>query len=378
MRALEEEKKLPFVQGEGPVGLIVCPSRELARQTHDGFLAMSEKLVQGGYPQIRALLAIGGVSMADQHHTLNSGLHVVVATPGRLQDLLKKKTFNLDGCKLLCLDEADRMIDMGFEDDVRNIMSYFKHQRQTLLFSATMPVKIRDFAQGSLIKPIILNIGRAGAAQTDVIQEVEYVKQEAKMVYLLQTLEKTPPPVIIFSDNKNEVDDIQEYLLLKGVEAVAIHGSKTQDERDYAIKAFKAGKKDVMVASGVASKGLDFAEIQHVINVTMPKEIEDYVHQIGRTGRSGKTGIATTFVNMNTAPETLLDLKYLLQEAKQRIPPFLESVEDPNAGQTGGVRGCQNCGGLGHSISNCPKLEDTQRRQLASQKVSYSGGGGSY
>jgi ATP-dependent RNA helicase DDX41 len=99
MRALEEEKKLPFVQGEGPVGLIVCPSRELARQTHDGFLAMSEKLVQGGYPQIRALLAIGGVSMADQHHTLNSGLHVVVATPGRLQDLLKKKTFNLDGCK---------------------------------------------------------------------------------------------------------------------------------------------------------------------------------------------------------------------------------------------------------------------------------------
>lgn len=177
------------------------------------------------------------------------------------------------------MDEADRMIDMGFEDDVRNIMSYFKHQRQTLLFSATMPAKIRDFAQQALIKPIILNIGRAGAASLNIIQEVEYVKQEAKMVYVLQALEKTPPPVIIFSDNKNEVDDIQEYLLLKGVEAVAIHGSKTQEERDYAIKAFKSGKKDVMVASGVASKGLDFAEIQHVINYTMPKEIEDYVHQ---------------------------------------------------------------------------------------------------
>jgi len=171
------------------------------------------------------------------------------------------------------------MIDLGFEDDVRNIMSYFKHQRQTLLFSATMPQKIRDFAQQSLIRPIILNIGRAGAASMDIIQEVEYVKQEAKMVYLLQTLEKTSPPVIIFSDNKNEVDDIHEYLLLKGVEAVAIHGSKTQEERDYAIKSFKAGKKDVMVASGVASKGLDFAEIQHVINFTMPKDIEDYVHQ---------------------------------------------------------------------------------------------------
>jgi hypothetical protein len=181
--------------------------------------------------------------------------------------------------RILCLDEADRMIDLGFEDDVRNIMSYFKHQRQTLLFSATMPQKIRDFATQSLIRPIILNIGRAGAASMDIIQEIEYVKQEAKMVYLLQTLEKTPPPVIIFSDNKNEVDDIHEYLLLKGIEAVAIHGSKTQEERDYAIKAFKAGKKDVMVASGVASKGLDFAEIQHVINFTMPKDIEDYVHQ---------------------------------------------------------------------------------------------------
>ena len=279
MRALEEEKKLPFVAGEGPVGLVVCPSRELARQTYEGFVAMSEKLEQGGYPQLRSLLAIGGISMADQHHVLSGGIHIVVATPGRLQDLLNKKTFNLDACKFLCMDEADRMIDMGFEDDVRNIMSYFKHQRQTLLFSATMPIKIRDFAQQSLIKPIILNIGRAGAASMDIIQEVEYVKQEAKMVYLLQTLEKTPPPVIIFSDNKNEVDDIQEYLLLKNVEAVAIHGSKTQEEREYAIRAFKAGKKDVMVASGVASKGLDFAEIQHVITFTMPKEIEDYVHQ---------------------------------------------------------------------------------------------------
>ena len=153
--------------------------------------------------------------------------------------------------RYLCMDEADRMIDMGFEEDVRSIMSHFKvcslvrnnahlqYQRQTLLFSATMPRKIQDFAQQSLISPILVNVGRAGAANMDVIQEVEYVKQEAKMVYLLECLQKTPPPVIIFSDNKNEVDgelpvsslltsDIQEYLLLKGVEAVAIHGSKSK------------------------------------------------------------------------------------------------------------------------------------------------------
>ncbi|MBW0499281.1 hypothetical protein O181_038996 [Austropuccinia psidii MF-1] len=372
--ALEAEMKLPFVQGEGPVGIIVCPSRELARQTYEGFLAMALACAQSGqYPQIGTLLCIGGISMADQSHIMSKGFHIVVATPGRLQDMLEKRKFNLDNCKYLCLDEADRMVDMGFEDDVRNLMSFFKRQRQTLLFSATMPKTIRDFAENSLVKPIVVNVGRAGAANLDVIQEVEYVKQEAKMVYLLECLQKTPPPVIIFSDNKNEVDDIQEYLLLKGVEAVAIHGSKTQEEREYAIKSFKSGKKDVMVASGVASKGLDFAEIQHVINFTMPDEIENYVHQIGRTGRSGKTGIATTFINMNTPEPTLLDLKYLLIEAKQRIPAFLKSVEDPNAGLNG-ASGCQFCGGLGHSALNCPKREDSQRRERAGHHREDGGG----
>ena len=296
---------------------------------------------------------------------MSKGFHIVVATPGRLQDMLTKKKFTLECCKYLCLDEADRMIDMGFEEDVRNIMGFFKQQRQTLLFSATMPKKIQDFAEQSLIRPVVINVGRAGAASLDIIQQVEYVKQEAKMVYLLECLQKTAPPVIIFSDNKNEVDDIQEYLLLKGVEAVAIHGSKTQDEREYAIRSFKSGAKDVMVASGVASKGLDFNEIQHVINYTMPKEIEDYVHQIGRTGRSGKTGIATTFVNANTQEQTLLDLKYLLIEAKQRIPPFLAAIEDPRAAAGGVVGSCAICGGLGHSVRDCPKLEDNQRRQTA-------------
>jgi len=181
--------------------------------------------------------------------------------------------------------------------------------------------------------------------------------------------------VIIFSENKNEVDDIQEYLLLKGVEAVAIHGSKSQEERQYAIKSFKSGAKDVMVASGVASKGLDFNDIQHVIIFSMPKEIEDYVHQIGRTGRSGKTGIATTFVNMNTPEQTLLDLKYLLMEAGQKVPPFLSTIDDPRVIQGGSFMGCPVCGGLGHGISNCPKLEDAQRRQMASHRTTDEGGG---
>ncbi|KAJ3075906.1 hypothetical protein HDU98_006538 [Podochytrium sp. JEL0797] len=363
--ALEQEMRLPLISGEGPIGMIVCPSRELARQTYDVAKEFSAALAKNRkYPELRVLLCMGGIGMQDQMSTLRSGPHIVVATPGRLQDMLNKGKFNLDLCRYLCLDEADRMIDMGFEDDVRNIMSYFKHQRQTLLFSATMPKKIQNFAKSALVDPIVVNVGRAGSASLDVIQEIEYVKQEAKIVYLLECLQKTPPPTIIFAENKNDVDDIYEYLLLKGIDAAAIHGGKTQEEREFAIKAFKTSKADVLIATDVASKGLDFTQIQHVINYDMPKEIEDYVHRIGRTGRSGKTGVATTFINRNSSNQILLDLKYLLREAKQKIPPFLLSLEDPTEmfkGVEGASAECSFCGGLGHMISTCPKLEQQNK-----------------
>ncbi|KAG2232389.1 P-loop containing nucleoside triphosphate hydrolase protein [Thamnidium elegans] len=378
MFALEAETRLPLIQGEGPIGMIICPSRELARQTFDGLNEMAEALKQGGYPELRSLLCIGGINMRDQADVLQRGIHMVVATPGRLMDLLSKKKFNLDNCKFLCMDEADRMIDMGFEDDVRNIMSYFKSQRQTLLFSATMPKKIQDFALSALVKPLVVNVGRAGAANLDVIQEVEYVKQEAKMVYLLECLQKTPPPVLVFAENKNDVDDIHEYFLLKGVETVAIHGGKTQEEREYAIQSFKDYRKDVLVATDVASKGLDFPEIKHVINYDMPKEIEDYVHRIGRTGRSGKTGVATTFINQHCSEQIRLDLKHLLREAKQRIPPFLAAMEDPTDKYGGLSGGCSFCGGLGHRINDCPKLEQQRRQQMNSIMSSRNAGGGSF
>ncbi|KAJ8657895.1 hypothetical protein O0I10_006423 [Lichtheimia ornata] len=364
MQALEAETRLPLVRGEGPIGMIICPSRELARQTYENLCTMADSLAKGGYPALRSLLCIGGIDMRDQSDVFNKGIHMVVATPGRLMDLLTKKRFNLDLCTYLCMDEADRMIDMGFEEDVRNIMSYFKSQRQTLLFSATMPKKIQEFALSALVQPLIVNVGRAGAANLDVIQEVEYVKQEAKMVYLLECLQKTPPPVLVFAENKHDVDDIHEYLLLKGVEAVAIHGGKSQEEREFAIRSFKEYKKDVLVATDVASKGLDFAEIQHVINYDMPKEIEDYVHRIGRTGRSGKTGIATTFINQHCSEQIRLDLKHLLREAKQKVPPFLAAMEDPSE-KYGLSGGCTFCGGLGHRINECPKLEQQRRQQMS-------------
>eukprot|EP00944_MAST-04C_sp_MAST-4C-sp1_P007009 g7009.t1 len=367
MFSLEEELKLPVKPGEGPIGMIICPSRELARQTYDVIQHFNEYLVKSKYPDLRTLLAIGGESRRTQMETIEKGFHMVVATPGRLNDFLNKRQMDLNICKYICLDEADRMMDVGFDEDVQNIFSYFKYQRQTVLFSATMPKKIQDFAHESLVKPIIVNVGRAGAASLDVIQEVEFVKPDQKMVYLLECLQKTAPPVIIFSQRTGEVDDIQEYLMIKGVAAVSIHGQKDQEERSEAMRDFRAGKKDVLVATDIAAKGIDLPSIQHVINFDMPDEIENYIHRIGRTGRSGKTGVATTFINNTIDKSILLDLKGLLREAKQRMPPILNMLVDPtdqgriDGAPTGGMA-CAFCGGLGHRISNCPKIQKDQRK----------------
>ncbi|XP_022086635.1 probable ATP-dependent RNA helicase DDX41 [Acanthaster planci] len=366
MFCLEQEKKMPFIRNEGPYGLIICPSRELAKQTHDGFQYFAKCLEAEGLPSVRSMLCIGGIPSKDQMKLLQQGVHIMVATPGRLIHMLNRKSFNLSVCRYLCLDEADRMIDLGFEEDIRTILTYFKGQRQTLLFSATMPKKIQNFAKSALVMPITVNVGRAGAASLDVIQEVEYVKQEAKMVYLLECLQKTPPPVLIFAEKKADVDDIHEYLLLKGVEAVAIHGGKDQEERTRSVEQFRQKEKDVLVATDVASKGLDFPDIQHVINYDMPEDIENYVHRIGRTGRCGKTGIATTFINKSCEESVLLDLKHLLLEAKQRVPPVLIALGGNEEHLSiGDERGCSFCGGLGHRITECPKLEAMQTKQAS-------------
>merc|ERR1719262_1575063 len=365
--SLEQELKSKVASNEGPFGLIIAPSRELAHQTFEVLEFYTDQLVEHhtNFPKIRSVLTIGGLSTATQAQALRRGAHMVVATPGRLNDLLTRKRMSMVQCQYLVMDEADRMVDLGFEEEIRNTLDHFRGQRQSLLFSATMPRKIQDFAKTALVDPVVVNVGRAGAANLDVIQEVEYVKQEAKLVYLLQCLQKTPPPVLIFCENKSDVDDVHEFLLLKGVEAVAIHGGLDQEERHEAIKSFKEGTKDVLIGTDVASKGLDFPAIQHVINFDMPKEIEDYVHRIGRTGRCGRTGVATTFINKNQEETILLDLRALLLEANQKVPPFLMQLESPAGYQVkelGGVKGCAYCGGLGHRVAICPKLEATRNR----------------
>lgn len=362
MFCLEQESMLQFDSGEGPYGLIICPSRELAKQIYDTIEFYCKGLKKQGLPSLRTCLAIGGMPTNEAMEVIRRGVHMMVCTPGRLMDMLNKKLVSLAVCRYLCLDEADRMIDMGFEEDVRTIFSYFSAQRQTLLFSATMPKKIQDFARSALVKPILVNVGRAGAASMNITQEVEFVQPEAKVVYILECLRKTPPPVLIFAERKNDVDTIHEYLLLKGCLAVAIHGGKDMEERLRAVEEFKSFKKDILVATDVASKGLDFPEIQHVINYDMPEDIENYVHRIGRTGRGKNTGTATTMINNKVEENVLADLKHLLLEANQKIPPFLASIET-EAEVLGDLAGCSYCGGLGHRITACPKLESVQNKK---------------
>lgn len=349
--ALEAEDSLAYGAGEGPLGLVVVPSRELAKQIHEQIQEMAAYMHRKRYPALRTLLCIGGTALHEQTDALRRGVHLVVATPGRLLDLLERRLVSLDGCRHFCLDEADRMVDLGFEAELRRILQHFTRPRQTLLFSATMPSSIREFARTALFDPVLLSMGRAGAASRNITQCVEWVPAEARLQALLAALQKTAPPVVIFSQSKWDVDDVQEALLRRGVEAVAIHGSRTQEERTHAIDAFKAGRADVLVATDVASKGLDFPGIQHVINLDMPSEIEDYVHRIGRTGRGALTGVATTFVGGACSAAILLDLKALLLEAGQPLPGFLADL-----GGAGVAEACPVCGGLGHAERSCPKL----------------------
>jgi ATP-dependent RNA helicase DDX41 len=382
MWSLQEEARLPLQRNEGPVGFIMAPSRELAIQHADGLRHFAEHIKAAGGLELRVATCIGGEDLRTQLEPFQRGCHMVVATPGRLNDHLSKQRFTLDICRYVVLDEGDRMLDMGFDEDIKKIFSFFRRQRQTMIFSATMPKKIQDFAQESLVRPVIVNVGRAGAANLDVLQEVEYIKAEMKHLHMLQVLGKTAPPVVVFAENKRDVDEVHEYLLLKGVAAVSVHGDKAQEERTAAIKQFRAGTKDVLVATDVAAKGMDFPEIQHVINFDMPKDIETYVHRIGRTGRNGKTGVATTFINKSVDENLLLDLKHLLIEAKQRVPPALMALDDPGESKAdtadGAGVGCAYCAGLGHRITNCPKLERERKSLTGTKKDFLVAGGGDW
>jgi len=284
--------------------LILTPTRELALQIEKSILGY------GRFLSLRALAVYGGVNIKTQLSVLRRGVDIVVATPGRLMDHMQRKTINLRHIEVLVLDEADRMLDMGFINDVKKIVGTLPKNRQTMLFSATVSREVKDLAEGILQSPEMIQIGRPRSPIETVTQHVYSVDKTRKTDLLLQMLENGQMySVLVFSRTKHGADRICRQLNKAGVVSVAIHSGRTQGQRQRALDGFKAGKFRVMVATDIAARGIHIDAISHVVNFDVPAYAEDYIHRIGRTGRAEATGDAITFVSRD-------EQKYLLNIEK--------------------------------------------------------------
>lgn len=284
---------------EGPIGVICAPTRELAHQIY-----LEARKFAKPY-NLRAAAVYGGVSKHDQFKELKAGCEIVVATPGRLIDLLKMKALKMLRATYLVLDEADRMFDLGFEPQIRSIVGQIRPDRQTLLFSATMPYKVERLAREILTDPIRVTVGEVGRANEDITQLVHVIPSDAeKMPWLLEKLPSLidDGDVLVFASKKATVDEIESQLVQKGFKVAALHGDKDQASRMDTLQKFKSGIYHVLVATDVAARGLDIKSIKSVVNYDIAKDMDMHVHRIGRTGRAGdKDGTAYTLITLKEA-----------------------------------------------------------------------------
>ncbi len=267
--------------------LILTPTRELADQVADNVKAYSR------HTSLRATVVFGGVDIAPQTAALRSGAEIVIATPGRLLDHVQQKTVNLSQTQVLVMDEADRMLDMGFLPDLQRIINLLPEERQNLMFSATFSSEIKKLASNFLKNPVTIEVARSNATADNVTQTIYRVDEKTKekaVSFIIR--ERKLKQVIVFSNTKIGASRLVRHLESEGVKASAIHSDKTQNERMAALEAFKQGEIEVLVATDVAARGLDIAELPCVINFDLPYNAEDYVHRIGRTGRAGASGDA--------------------------------------------------------------------------------------
>ncbi|WVF65366.1 ATP-dependent RNA helicase DBP2-A [Kwoniella sp. CBS 6097] len=342
--------------GDGPIVLILAPTRELAVQIQ------AECSKFGKSSRIRNTAIYGGAPKGPQIRDLQRGVEICVATPGRLIDMLETGKTNLKRVTYLVMDEADRMLDMGFEPQIRKIVSQIRPDRQTLLFSATWPKEVQRLAQDFQHDFMQVNIGSMElTANHNVAQHVEVCTDYDKRGKLLKHLEQISAEnakVLIFIGTKRVADDLTKFLRMDGWPALAIHGDKQQAERDWVLAEFKAGRSPIMLATDVASRGLDVKDISYVINYDFPNNCEDYIHRIGRTGRAGRKGTSYTYFTTDNSKQAR-ELVQILRESKSEVPPELEQMAMYGGG--GGGRG-RGGGGRGGGRGG----------------RSYGGGGGSY
>ncbi len=315
---------LPIIQrlleeghGNVPAGahrvrvLVLTPTRELCVQVEESFRKY------GKHTTLRVAPIYGGVGVEPQTKQLRQGVDVIVATPGRLLDHMERQNVVFDDLEVLVLDEADRMLDMGFAPQLNRIVAEVPRFRQTLLFSATMPPEVEALARKYLRKPIVVQVGRRSSAASTVTHAVYPVPRDRKTDLLAELLKKEGmDSVLIFSRTKHGADKIVRHLESKGISATAMHADKSQGERTRALEDFKSGKVRVLIATDIAQRGLDVSGISHVINYDVPQQAEDYVHRIGRTGRAASTGDAFTFM----APDEIAMVRSIERVIGEPIP----------------------------------------------------------
>lgn len=321
----------PLGSMEGPVGLIMTPTRELATQIHKDCKPFLKAL------GLRAVCAYGGAPIKDQIADLKRGAEIVVCTPGRMIDLLAAnagRVTNLSRVTYVVLDEADRMFDMGFEPQVMKIMANVRPDRQTVLFSATFPRNMEALARKTLKKPVEIVVGDKSVVAPEITQIVEIRNEDQKFVRLLELLgnlysddANEDARALIFVDRQESADNLLKDLMRKGYPCMSIHGGKDQIDRDSTIEDFKAGIFPVLVATSVAARGLDVKQLKLVVNFDAPNHLEDYVHRAGRTGRAGNTGTAVTFVTENQERYSV-DIAKALKQSGQEVPEPVQQLVD--------------------------------------------------
>lgn len=296
--------------------LVLAPTRELALQIHDNFIEY------GKYLDIKTTVIYGGVPQAKQVKTLNQGVDILVATPGRLLDLIQQRKLTLSNVSYLVLDEADRMLDMGFVKDVKKIVAMVKKERQTMFFSATMPNAIMSFANEILHDPVRVKVTPEEEMVDKIKQSVYFVGKKKKTDLLISLLQKKDlVSVLVFSRTKHGANKIVKLLDTSNIRAEAIHGNKSQSARQRALDLFKKKEVRVLVATDIAARGIDVDELSHVINFDLPEVPETYIHRIGRTGRAGLGGFAVSFCSL----EEIDLLKDIQKHIKMDIPVMKDS-----------------------------------------------------
>jgi ATP-dependent RNA helicase DDX3X len=338
-----------------PFSLILAPTRELTCQIHEEARKFCYRT------GIKPVVIYGGAPVFHQLRELERGCDIMVATPGRLSDLIERGRVGLSGVRLLCLDEADRMLDMGFEPQIRRIIQQEDMmpagQRQTLMFSATFPKGIQRLAGDFLSDHVFLSVGRVGSSTDLIVQNVVRVASHEKQATLLELTSTIEGLTLVFVGTKRGADELERNLCRNDIRATSIHGDRSQEQREAALQSFKTGRTPVMVATDVAARGLDIPHVTHVINYDMPKSIDDYVHRIGRTGRAGKTGLATAFFSDDDAP-LARSLIEVLNDTNQAVPDWLKTFscfrftkgKTRGGGQGNeGIRSDNRCGQGGRS-----------------------------